>query len=475
MTKSTVSNANIPIDTSFGRINRLILVVFITVMVSALSAWVYLPHSVFWVAVLSALCLALWATGIVPEYWPAFLFFLVAMLLELAPAESVFSGFHSPPYWLLFSGLILGISMNHTGLGNRLAALLSRTAGSTYSGVIIRIVFFGLALAFVVPSSIGRVVLLLAIVKSLAEHMGYKAGSNGQTGMMIAATLGTCLPAFTILPANGPNMVLAGMAESLYGIQLSYWDYLILHFPVLGLLKAGILVLLILRVLPSEDPAARRSELSVSGSMTVYEKQLSVVLGLCLLLWLTDRIHHISPGWIGLAAAVYCLVPFTGLTQKNCLNTEVKYGPLFFVGGIMGLGVVISQSGLGQAIVEPLSEHLPFTADKSMWNLVSITGISMLVAAVTNLPGVPAIMSPLAESLSEATGFSITTILMSQVLAFSNVLLLYQVPPVVAAIQIGNLPTWTVTKLCLVMFVIGLVVLMPLDLLWWQILGMFDG
>ncbi len=189
MTKSTVSNANIPIDTSFGRINRLILVVFITVMVSALSAWVYLPHSVFWVAVLSALCLALWATGIVPEYWPAFLFFLVAMLLELAPAESVFSGFHSPPYWLLFSGLILGISMNHTGLGNRLAALLSRTAGSTYSGVIIRIVFFGLALAFVVPSSIGRVVLLLAIVKSLAEHMGYKAGSNGQTGMMIAATL----------------------------------------------------------------------------------------------------------------------------------------------------------------------------------------------------------------------------------------------------------------------------------------------
>ena len=35
------------------------------------------------------------------------------------------------------------------------------------------------------------------------------------------------------------NMIMAGMAETLYGARFSYWGYLLAHFPVLGLLKTG--------------------------------------------------------------------------------------------------------------------------------------------------------------------------------------------------------------------------------------------
>ena len=195
-----------------------------------------LPVSMAVTAALTVLCIGLWATAVVPEYWTALAFFLIAVVLGIAPPPVVFSGFQSSTFWLLFSGLVLGAAIRHTGLGQRAAGLLSGMLGTRYAGVIAGIVLFSLALAFVMPSSLGRIVLMMPIIMALAEHMGYESGSRGRTGMLLAAAFGTWLPAFAILPSNAPNMILAGMAETLYGERLSYWTYLLLHFPVLGAL-----------------------------------------------------------------------------------------------------------------------------------------------------------------------------------------------------------------------------------------------
>ncbi|MDN3557486.1 anion permease [Halomonas maura] len=77
------------------------------------------------------------ATAAVPEYWPALAFFLIATLWPLAPAQTVFSGFHSSTFWLFFGGIVLGIAIRHTGLGQRIALRLATRLGRTYAGVIV--------------------------------------------------------------------------------------------------------------------------------------------------------------------------------------------------------------------------------------------------------------------------------------------------------------------------------------------------
>ena len=77
--------------------------------------------------------------------------------------------------------------------------------------------------------------------------------------MLLAAGFGTILPAFAILPANLPNMVLLGVAETLYGVSPSYGSWLLLHFPVLGLLHALLLAELICRLFPGCGRRAPRS------------------------------------------------------------------------------------------------------------------------------------------------------------------------------------------------------------------------
>ena len=441
--------------------------------VTGLVAAMYLPPQMAGAAALSVLCIGLWATAIVPEYWTAIGFFTIAMISGIAPAQTVFSGFSSSTFWLLFSGLIMGAAIRHTGLGQRAAVLLSGMLGRRYVTVISGIVAFGLALAFVMPSAMGRVVLLAPIVMALADHMGYGEGSKGRTGMLIAAAFGTFAPAFTILPSNIPNMMLAGMAENLYGMQLSYGSYLLLHFPVLGALKAAIVVPVVLWMFPDRDPVHEAAAPGRTAPLTGEQRRLAAVLALCLALWLTDSLHHISPAWIGLAAALYCLWPHSKLTSPKCLNEEINYGSLFFVAGIMGLGAVISASGLGEAVVQGLSRNAAFAADRPLWDIAALTGISTLIGTVTNLPGVPTIMTPIARDLAQLTGLPLATVLMTQVLAFSNVLLPHQAPPLVAAMQAARLPAGPVVRMCLVLFVITLTVLIPLDLVWWHVLGMF--
>ena len=439
---------------------------------AAVAAFAGLEPRMAATAVLTVVCIGLWATSLVPEYWTGFFFFLAAMLLHLAPAEVVFSGFQSSTFWLLFSGLVLGASIKHTGLGRRAASLLARMLGRRYPTMIAGIVAFGVGLAFIMPSSMGRVVMLVPIIVALADHMGYGANDKGRTGMLLAGAVGTFAPAFTILPANVPNMILTGMAETQYGQQLSYFQYLALHFPVLGAIKAAVIVGLIVWLFPDRDPAPVPAEDRRVTPMSPAERRLALLLGLALVLWFTDRLHGISPAWVGLGAALVALFPGSGLTSKQVLSEDIAYGPVFFIAAIMGLGAVAAATGLGETLVGLMSAGAGFAPDRPVVNVVALTLISTLVATATNLPSVPAIMTPLAGELAAAAGLPLATVLMTQVLAFSNVLLPHQAPPLVTATQVAHIPTGALVRLTLALFAVTLLVLTPLDLAWWHLLGL---
>jgi integrase len=101
---------------------------------------------------------------------------------------------------------------------------------------------FGLLLAFLVPSAMGRIVLIIPILQDLSERLGLPREGKDARGILLAGILGTALPSTAILPSNIPNNVLAGIYERLSHQPISYSDYLLLHFPVLGAIKTVLLI-----------------------------------------------------------------------------------------------------------------------------------------------------------------------------------------------------------------------------------------
>src|SRR3546814_9990892 len=130
------------------------------------------------------------------------------------------------------------------GLGESLARMLVARIGRSYLTVLAGLALGCIGLSFLMPSVMGRVLLLVPIVVALSDSLGYAEGSRGRAGIVMVTLLATYMPSCAILPSNVPNMVLAGAAETTHGVTLTYGAYFLLHFPVLGALRTVLIVAL---------------------------------------------------------------------------------------------------------------------------------------------------------------------------------------------------------------------------------------
>lgn len=413
-------------------------------------------------AVLSAGTVALWATARLPEYLVALLFFAAATVLHVAPAELVFSGFASAAFWLVLSGFVLGAAIRKVGLADRAAGLLAARLSGSWPRLAGGVVLLTYALAFVMPSNMGRIAVLMPVAMALADQAGLAEGSRGRTGLALAVGFGTFQLSTSILPANVPNLVMAGAAETAYGVRLAYLPYLLLHAPVLGLLKGAVLAACIVLLFP-----ARPRPIGVpapAGPLSQAERRLGLLLLVTLLLWMTDALHGIQPAWVGLAAACICLLPRVGFLSGDEFAAGVNFRTCLYIAGILGLGALL---GRGLLAVAPLDPGAPFRS------FASCVGITVLLNFVVTANGVPALFTPLVHTLADASGLPLLTVLMAQVIGYGAPVLPYQASPIVVAMGMGGVPARDGARLCLLMAVITFALLVPLNYFWFVLLKMF--
>jgi len=424
-------------------------------------------------AAVVVLAIGFWSTAVVPAFLGSLVFLFAAMVLAVAPASVVFSGFHSGAIWLVFGGLVLGLSVQRVGLDVRLVRNLLQHLPRGYLALIYGIFAVGLALAFVIPSASGRVAILVPIVLALAGRLGFDEGSRGRSGLVLAATLGTTVPSFSVLPANVPNMGLYGAAESIYGIHLTYGEYFGLNFPALGvgaLVVYPLLISLLFRDTP-RPPGASEATLAWSRA----EQRLLVILLVALALWVTDTLHGVSPAWVALGAALLCVAPRIGLLPPAAVTRDIDYAPVLFLAGIIGLGAIATHNGLGTLIADRLLGVTGLALGSDAANFATITGIGVVVGIVTTLPAQPSIMAPLAQGMADASGWSLIGVLMAPVATWSIFPFPYQAPPLVIAIALANLRILEVFRLLAAFFVFGVLVMLPLHFLWGRWLGYFTA
>ena len=95
------------------------------------------------------------------------------------------------------------------------------------------------------------------------------------------------------------------------------------------------------------------------------------------------------------------------------------------------------------------------------------------VGLVTTNPAQPAVMAPLAAQFAEAAGWPLNAALMTIAIGFTTMVLPYQIPPVVVGLRAAGISIPTVLRLALPLAAISIVVMLPLEYLWWRLIGYF--
>ncbi len=414
--------------------------------------------------------IALWASGVLAIGITAVVYLLLAMLLAVQPAAVVFSGFHSGALWLVFAGLVIAVAVQFTGLGTRIARSLTVRIGGSYLALLSGIAIAATTLNFLMPSSMGRILILTPIVVAIADHYGFAAGRAGRIGMIMVVTAVSFVPSGAVMTALVPNLVMVGAADNLYGVSMNYGGYLLTHFPVMGALRTFAIVLLA-RILFPDIPGSS----PVSQDPAPYSRQeiwLATILGLALALWITDAVHGVAAAWVGLGAAAIVLLPGLKLVPTNTLNEKLDYNSFFYVAGVLSMGAVISGSGLAGQVSGWLTGILPLSPAADGANVYWLTLFAAMLGPLVTNPAVPAVLSPLSGEFAELTGLSLDVVLMTQVAGFSNVVFPYQASPILVGMSLGGVGLRAGTKLLVALTLVTLLILLPLNFLWWRAIGL---
>jgi anion transporter len=372
--------------------------------------------------------------------------------------------------WLVLGGLYLAEAVRTTGLGRRFAGILFGRFTRTYAGLVAEVTVAGTALAFFMPATVGRILLFVPIVMAVAERVGFKRGSSGFNGLCILAIIVSYQSGNGVMPANAPNLVLAGAAEALYDVHFIYAEWMWVMFPVLCFLKGFVLAALTCWVFPARIEPQQAPPLQ--APMSAEEKRLALILVIALVLWATDFLHGIRAGWVALAAAVACLLPRIGMLSADAFN-NVRVGSFFYVGAAIGVGAVANESGLGALLGRLMQNSLNIQPGADFTNFMVLSLFSTAVGLITTNPAQPAVVAPLSAQFAEAAGWPLNAALMTMAVGFTTMLFPYQVPPAMVGIRTADMPMREVMRLVLPLALVSVVILLPLDYLWWRLIGYF--
>jgi hypothetical protein len=270
----------------------------------------------------------------------------------------------------------------------------------------------------------------------------------------------------TILPAAVPTVALVGAAEALHGERLTYAVFLASHGPVLGVLKAVLIVVVLVWLFPADaprPPALRAVETDRR------RPRLTMMMVAGLALWATDTLHGVSPAWIALALGVLCVLPGWGVLAPADLQRKVNLRPVFYVAAILGVGAVVASTGVGSDAVRALAAAGWLAPGRDVLNALVLATGALATGAVATMPGIAAVLVPLAGDAAEATGMSLDAVLRAYVLGYSTAFLPYQVPPMIVGLGLAGVSVGAAARATLALALVSVVVAWPLALLWWRL------
>ena len=426
------------------------------------------PNAMIGLAIV-AFTVALWATSVLPALHSGVIFFALALATSVAPTIPLISGFWSNAAALVFGGLVIGGAAERSGLGRYVArALMAGLA--TYPRLITGILIGSGTLSFLVPTTMGRLAITVPILIAAAKEAGYAPGSRGYNGMILTAVAGNYLTSYAVLPSNLTNVIALGALEGLGGPTIQYGYYLLMCLPVLGIVK-GILFVAAICLLfraPAPQIATTGDTPNILGASA---RRLAIVLAVTVLLWVTDFIHHIKPGWIALAAGLFCLLPGLGLARVEELVDFNKFTSVFSLAAVLGVATVLTTSGAGAMIAAGLTALIPASGASPAYGFMLLAVAASAIAACATVVGSIAIVTPTLPGIEAATGLPVTAGLIAELVGLQSVFFTFEAVPIMIGLMMGKVAMAAATRLLIPLAITGLLIIAPLQIGWLKLLG----
>lgn len=382
-----------------------------------------------------------WVFRVLPIAVTALLALALAVLLNIAPSQTVFGAFSSPVLFLLIGGFIIAQSMVKHGLGRRIALGVLSMPGVYGSTDRIIIVFGALAAllstvldngavaAMLLPIAVGLIQALSDDVRKTLPNLHDGSPLKFGTALMLITAYGSTVGALLTPLGDASNLVGWNFIHSTFDVDISIGTWILLSGPIVIVLFAVLATLVLvmnrpeLRHIPNAraELRAHRHEL---GKMSRGELNTAIIFVLAVVFWLLPAAVGIALGHESplheylatrirppvvavIAAALLFLLP-ADETGHGTLRwrdvSRVDWGPVFLVGSGVALGKLMATTGLATVMGETLAAQAHGIGPFGVYLFAGATAI-MFSELTSNLVSI-SVLVPIIPTLAVAGGGS---------------------------------------------------------------------
>ncbi len=324
--------------------------------------------------------------------------------------------------FLFIGGFILAIAIEKWNLHKRIALNIIRLVGTNVVHIILGFMIATAFLSMWISNTATAVLILpigMAIVAQLRDNPKTIEDENLIFGkaLMLSIAYSASIGGMATLIGTPPNLVLAGVVQESYGIEITFSQWFSFGFPI-SILFLFLSWLYLTRVAfkfkQKEFPGGTdeiKRQLETLGKLSFEEKLVAFVFVLTAFAWISRSfllkqfIPAIDDTIIAVSSAILLFVLPSKNNKKRLLdwNDAVKlpWGILILFGGGMALALGFENSGLAIWLGEQMTSLK--TIPLFLLLLILITSVNFLTEITSNL-ATTAMLLPVLVSLASAIG-----------------------------------------------------------------------
>jgi anion transporter len=306
----------------------------------------------------------MWISEAVPYVYTAIssILFLI-LLLGFAPAKGVVgpllgtrralqiavAGFVTNGTILVTAALFMTAAIGITGLEKRIAFRILKIFGTKTHRVFIGIIAVMLTLGFLIPSIVARSAVVTPLAVSLIGAFGVNRKSVFARSLLICVGVSACISGIGVMSAGIPNAIAVSAIEQNLHHTITWMDWLRYCMPYCVALMAALYFLIIrLNRFEFDEIPGGRAVIDEAharlGPMSGAEKRVSIIFGLTILLWATEKYHTMDVSTVAILAVMLILSPLIGVASWKELSSRARIGSVVIVAS--------SAVSVGQALVD---------------------------------------------------------------------------------------------------------------------------
>lgn len=417
-----------------------------------------MPESAFDVLCVTLWMALWWITEVIPIAATALLPIVLFPLTGALDLSTTTAAFGHKYVFLYLGGFILAVAIEKWNLHRRIALSIINLIGTNIKFIILGFMVATAFLSMWISNTATSVMMLpigTAIISQLQNNPETRENENSIFGkaLMLSIAYSASIGGIATLIGTPPNLVFAGIAEELYGIEISFLQWAKIGIPV-SLLMLFIcwkyLTSFAFNFKNQEFPGGRQEIkrlLKSLGKITRQEKTVLIIFGITAFCWITrsfllqPMLPFIDDTIIAISAAICMFIIPANKKGERILNWEeavkIPWGIILLFGGGMALAKGFGETGLAEWIGTQLVnlQNLPLF----LLIFVLITAVNFLTEVTSNL-ATTAMLLPILAPMAMALGLHPFLLLVSATLAASCAFMLpVATPPNAVVFGSGHL------------------------------------